>query len=39
MDGQRMKGGIITLGRDLVKHQITVRMGNPDPLENPTNRQ
>jgi cyclic beta-1,2-glucan synthetase len=31
MDGQRMKGGVIPLGRDLVKHRVVVRMGNPDP--------
>ncbi len=31
MDGQRMKGGVIPLGRDLVKHRIVVRMGNPNP--------
>jgi len=28
MDGQRMKDGVIPLGRDLVKHRIVVRMGN-----------
>jgi cyclic beta-1,2-glucan synthetase len=27
MDGQRMEGGVIPLGRDLVKHRIVVRMG------------
>jgi hypothetical protein len=27
MDGQRMTGGVIPLGRDLVKHRILVRMG------------
>ena len=32
MDGQRMKGGVIPLGRDLVKHRIVVRMGNPNSL-------
>jgi cyclic beta-1,2-glucan synthetase len=26
-DGQRMKGGIIPLSRDLIKHRIVVRMG------------
>jgi cyclic beta-1,2-glucan synthetase len=31
MDGQRMKNGVIPLGRDLVKHRIVVRMGNPSP--------
>ena len=31
MDGQRMKGGVIPLGRDFVKHRIVVRMGNPNP--------
>ncbi len=31
MDGQRMNGGVIPLGRDLVKHRIVVRMGNPNP--------
>jgi cyclic beta-1,2-glucan synthetase len=29
MDGQRLPGGVIPLSRDLVKHRITVRMGNP----------
>jgi cyclic beta-1,2-glucan glucanotransferase len=29
MDGQRVKGGVIPLARDLVKHRIVVRMGNP----------
>jgi cyclic beta-1,2-glucan synthetase len=33
MDGQRMKGGVIPLGRDLVKHRIVVRMGNPNPSD------
>jgi hypothetical protein len=28
MDGQRMKDGMIPLGRDLVKHRVVVRMGN-----------
>ncbi len=28
MDGQRMKGGVIPLGRDFIKHRIVVRMGN-----------
>jgi cyclic beta-1,2-glucan synthetase len=30
MDGQRMTGGLIPLGRDSVKHRIVVRMGNPE---------
>ena len=29
MDGERIKGGVIPLGRDLVKHRIVVRMGTP----------
>jgi cyclic beta-1,2-glucan synthetase len=29
LDGQRMKGGAIPLGRDFVKHRIVVRMGSP----------
>jgi cyclic beta-1,2-glucan synthetase len=28
MDGQRVSGGVIALERDLVKHQVVVRMGN-----------
>jgi cyclic beta-1,2-glucan synthetase len=31
MDGRRMSGGEIPLARDLVKHRITVRLGNPEP--------
>jgi cyclic beta-1,2-glucan synthetase len=31
LDGQRVKGGVIHLGRDLVKHRIVVRMGAPSP--------
>jgi cyclic beta-1,2-glucan synthetase len=31
MNGQRMKDGVIPLDRDLVKHRIVVRMGNPGP--------
>ena len=27
LDGQRMKDGMIPLGRELVKHRIVVRMG------------
>jgi cyclic beta-1,2-glucan synthetase len=30
MDGQRMAGGVIPLERGLVKHQIRVRMGDPE---------
>jgi len=30
MDGQRITGGVITLERGLVKHQVIVRMGNPE---------
>ncbi len=30
MDGQRMTGGVIPLERGLVKHQVVVRMGNPE---------
>ena len=30
MDGRRMTGGLIPLGRNSVKHRIVVRMGNPD---------
>ena len=30
MDGQRVPGGVIILERGLVKHQIIVRMGNPE---------
>ena len=30
MDGQRVTGGVIPLERGLVKHQIVVRMGNPE---------
>ena len=29
MDGQRVKDGVIPLGRDLVKHRVLVRMGKP----------
>jgi cyclic beta-1,2-glucan synthetase len=32
MDGQRMKGEVIPLGRELVKHRVVVRMGNPGVL-------
>jgi cyclic beta-1,2-glucan synthetase len=32
MDGQRLKGDVIPLGRDFVKHRIVVRMGNPNPM-------
>jgi len=28
MDGQRVTGGVIPLERELVKHQVIVRMGN-----------
>jgi cyclic beta-1,2-glucan synthetase len=30
IDGQRVTGGVIPLERGLVKHQIRVRMGDPD---------
>jgi cyclic beta-1,2-glucan synthetase len=30
MDGQRVTGGVIALERGLVKHQVVVRMGNPE---------
>jgi len=30
MDGQRVQDGIIVLQRSLVKHQVLVRMGDPD---------
>ena len=30
MDGQRVTGGVIPLERGLVKHQVIVRMGNPE---------
>ena len=30
MDGQRVTGGVIELERGLVKHQVVVRMGNPE---------
>jgi len=30
MDGQRVTGGAISLERGLVKHQVVVRMGNPE---------
>jgi cyclic beta-1,2-glucan synthetase len=30
MDGQRVSGGLITLERDLVKHQVVVMMGTPE---------
>ena len=36
MDGQRMKGGVIPLGRNFVKHRIVVRMGNPNQTPNST---
>ncbi len=29
MDGQRMRDGVIPLGRDLVKHRLLVHMGKP----------
>ena len=28
--GQRLLGGVIPLERSLVKHQVRVRMGNPE---------
>ena len=31
MDGQRIKDGVIPLDRDLVKHRVVVRMGQPGP--------
>jgi len=30
MDGQRVKGAVIYLGRDLIKHRIVVRMGSAE---------
>lgn len=30
MDGQRVTGGVIRLERELVKHQVRVRMGDPE---------
>jgi len=30
MDGQCVAGGVIALERGLVKHQIRVRMGDPE---------
>jgi cyclic beta-1,2-glucan synthetase len=30
MDGQRLHDGVIQLQRGLVKHQVIVRMGDPD---------
>ena len=30
MDGQRLPDGVIPMHRDLVKHRILVRMGNPE---------
>lgn len=32
MDGQRVNGDVIPLERGLVKHQVVVRMGDPEPL-------
>ena len=29
MDGKRVKDGLITLDRDLVKHHVVIRMGQP----------
>jgi cyclic beta-1,2-glucan synthetase len=29
LDGRRVEGGVIPLGRDLVKHRVHVRMGQP----------
>jgi cyclic beta-1,2-glucan synthetase len=29
MDGQRLENGVIRLGRDLIKHRVLVRMGEP----------
>ena len=31
MDGKRVIGGVIPLERGLVKHQVIVRMGGPEP--------
>ncbi|MFH1572420.1 MAG: hypothetical protein ABIG68_00460 [Acidobacteriota bacterium] len=31
LDGQRVKDGVITLNRELVKHRVLVRMGKPAP--------
>jgi cyclic beta-1,2-glucan synthetase len=30
LDGQRMPDGVIPLHRDLVKHRVLVRMGQPE---------
>jgi cyclic beta-1,2-glucan synthetase len=30
MDGQRIRDGVISLDRGLVKHRILVHMGNPE---------
>jgi hypothetical protein len=30
MDGQRTRDGVVPLERGLVKHQVLVRMGDPD---------
>ncbi len=35
MDGQRMKDGLIGLERDLVKHRVIVRMGQPQQTVKP----
>ena len=32
LDGQRLPGGVIQLEQALVKHHVTVRMGNPEQL-------
>ena len=33
LDGQRVKDGVITLNRELVKHRVLVRMGKPAPAD------
>ena len=32
LDGQRLPGGVIQLEQGLVKHHVTVRMGNSEQL-------
>jgi cyclic beta-1,2-glucan synthetase len=34
MDGRTVPDGVIPLSRELVKHQVVVRMGRPEPGEN-----
>jgi cyclic beta-1,2-glucan synthetase len=33
LDGQRVKDGVIELHRELVKHRVLIRMGNPAPAD------